>query len=206
MGQEFQNQESLRQSQRFVLSNQQQQSLKILQLSAPELEAELSALIAENPLLEYEELTPENPVAEEAPEKAPETEDEADNSASAVENSSDEWSDELPLPSGEEGAGDAELDPFFRTAAPPPDLHHQLATELELTGGLSDGTRRICSAIIDALEDNGYLRTPLADIAMNCNVGLPECESALRIVQRFDPPGVGARDLAEKLLMAGIPA
>lgn len=55
--------------------------------------------------------------------------------------------------------------------------------------------------IIWSLDENGYLRTPLADIAALAESSLPAVERALALVQGFDPSGVAARDLRECLLL-----
>jgi len=53
--------------------------------------------------------------------------------------------------------------------------------------------------IIGSLDDDGYLRVPLEDIAGECNCTVPEVEQVLRVIQTFDPVGVGARNLGECL-------
>ncbi|MDI6601108.1 MAG: RNA polymerase factor sigma-54 [Thermoanaerobacteraceae bacterium] len=62
-------------------------------------------------------------------------------------------------------------------------------------------TRKVCEYIIDSLDENGYLTVSLNDIALNVNENMYIAERALRIIQEFDPPGVGARDLKECLLL-----
>jgi RNA polymerase sigma-54 factor len=55
--------------------------------------------------------------------------------------------------------------------------------------------------LIGSIDDSGYLRTTLADLATTAQVELPVIEKALALVQTFDPPGIGARDLKECLLL-----
>jgi RNA polymerase sigma-54 factor len=59
--------------------------------------------------------------------------------------------------------------------------------------------RLIGSALIDAIDENGYLRETLEAIAERLGASLEEAQAVLDIVQRFEPAGVGARDLAECL-------
>ena len=65
----------------------------------------------------------------------------------------------------------------------------------------SDEDRGIAEFLIDCLDENGYLREPLVEIASRFGVSVPQLERILRLVQSLDPPGVGARDLRECLLI-----
>ena len=100
---------------------------------------------------------------------------------------------------GPRGEGDT---PIEERSAPAETLHDYLAWQLNLTR-LSEADQRIGVAIIDALNDDGMLTEPLADIAASagCNATLADAERVLNEVQRFDPPGVAARDLAECLAL-----
>ncbi len=73
---------------------------------------------------------------------------------------------------------------------------------------LSEVDQYIAEMIIDSIDDRGYLITDLQDILLSCQEELPELffevemdevETVLHRIQQFDPPGVGARDLAECL-------
>jgi RNA polymerase sigma-54 factor len=77
-------------------------------------------------------------------------------------------------------------------------LHDHLLGQLAVA--FAEPRRRfIGAAIIDAIDDSGYLREPLADIAGRLGADLGEAEETLAAIQGFDPSGVGARDLAECL-------
>ncbi len=77
-------------------------------------------------------------------------------------------------------------------------LRDHLAEQLALA--CSDPVdRMIGHAIIDAIEESGYLRTPVEEIADRLGASNSRVESVLRTIQTFDPGGVGARDLAECL-------
>ncbi|HEX3000568.1 MAG TPA: RNA polymerase factor sigma-54 [Armatimonadota bacterium] len=60
---------------------------------------------------------------------------------------------------------------------------------------------RIGHYLIDCIDDNGYLDTPLTDIAVELGENLERVEQVLHQVQELDPPGIGARDLRECLLL-----
>ncbi len=67
---------------------------------------------------------------------------------------------------------------------------------------LSPKEQAIAFAIIDAIDERGYLSLPLEDISETLEgASLDECEAVLRMVQSLHPPGVGARDLRECLLI-----
>ncbi len=64
-----------------------------------------------------------------------------------------------------------------------------------------EADRLIARHIVDAIDDNGYLAEPLPEMAERLGVALPRLEKLLAAVQRFEPTGVGARDLAECLAL-----
>jgi RNA polymerase sigma-54 factor len=66
---------------------------------------------------------------------------------------------------------------------------------------LPEATRIIGKDIIYNIDDDGFLKTPLADIAGTNGVALEAAEKVLGIIKKLDPPGMGSRNLAEYLLM-----
>jgi RNA polymerase sigma-54 factor len=78
-------------------------------------------------------------------------------------------------------------------------LEDHLMWQLRLSNFDAEG-QRIGATIIYNLNDDGYLDTPLEELAVQLEVGVAQIEKVLRQVQRLDPPGVGARDLRECLL------
>jgi RNA polymerase sigma-54 factor len=75
-------------------------------------------------------------------------------------------------------------------------LHSQLAVLV-----MPEAVRDAATSIIGNLDDNGYLTTPLDEIAESGGHAMPETEEALRIVKTLDPSGVGAKDVRECLLL-----
>ncbi|HKQ87613.1 MAG TPA: RNA polymerase factor sigma-54 [Candidatus Acidoferrales bacterium] len=65
----------------------------------------------------------------------------------------------------------------------------------------SETVRKIAESIIGNLDENGYLTATLEEIAASGNYSTEDVEEALTMVQEFDPPGIGARDLQECLLL-----
>ncbi len=83
-------------------------------------------------------------------------------------------------------------------------LSEHLIWQMEMTH-FSDIDRMIAEAIIDGIDDSGYLTQTIEDLLQNFShedeVEAEEIEAVLHRIQSFDPPGVGARDLQENLLL-----
>src|SRR5579863_8828216 len=65
----------------------------------------------------------------------------------------------------------------------------------------TETVRKIAAGIIGNLDENGYLTATLDELAQSGNYSMEDVEEALAMVQEFDPPGVGARDLQECLTL-----
>ena len=192
--------------QHLVLTPQLRQALHLLQLPALELEAEIAAAVESNPLLDWADEDMPAPTADgkaaEAPEREPERERDPEDGGDWEP--ADTWQDDVPGTdyggSGGGGHGDDDNDPASRMVQTQT-LQDHLSWQLHL-GHLSSRDRRIGAALVDAIEDDGYLRVPFADIAAALApdpVADDEILAVLRQIQRLDPVGVGARDLGECL-------
>ncbi len=82
--------------------------------------------------------------------------------------------------------------------AAPVSLKDHLQTQLALAAA-ADTARLIGQLLIDSIDENGYFTGSLDEIADRLDAPKPEVERVLRLIQGFDPSGVGARDLAECL-------
>ena len=184
---------TLRQEQQ--LSARQLQSLELLNLPLLELEEKLTQALENNPLLEAENA---DPLPEPEPVSEAADEDESLLPAEAAE--SEEWNDELPLPPERTSSDEAEerREYLMNSLTDLPTLQDQLEFELAMTS-LPEEVRRAASEIIGGIDDSGYLRSTVADIAMSTGEPVETVEKALKVVQSFDPPGVGCRDLPECL-------
>lgn len=181
----------LRNHQQLALTPQLQQSIRFLQLSAPDLEAEIVQALQDNPLLERQ------------PEAEYDTDGPAQESAepeSAGAEPRDDWAN-LTLP-GRHSDEDGEFERPEAAAAET--LAQHLLGQLGLTrAGGRDAA--LVALLIDELDDDGYLQTPLDEIAAclppELDVEPEELSTALRLLQSFDPAGVGARSLGECLIL-----
>lgn len=188
--------------QQLVLTPQLRQSLHFLQLSAHELEAELAEAVESNPLLDWAEAAPLSAAdpAQDQRDPAQEPGEERHDAEPATEwERGEEW----PTSGSRTGGNGDDQDAAERVAAGET-LHDYLQWQLQLSQ-LSPRQLRIGLALVDAIDDDGYLReTPEAiSTALRPDVvaDADEVLAVLRQLQRLDPPGVGARDLGECLAL-----
>jgi RNA polymerase sigma-54 factor len=92
-------------------------------------------------------------------------------------------------------------DPVSAVAGDVLSLESHLREQLRFTANVPDSVRRIILYMIGNLDPNGYLEPSVDQIAGELQVEREKTETALRILQGFDPPGVGARDVKECLTL-----
>ena len=192
-----------KQTQQQHLTMKQRQALEVLFLSRQELETKLNEMLLTNPLIEVEEVPEDALSLSDSTEREVQegTEDESLYEAEIYENS-DSWNEELPLPPEQTIDSRETVEDFLLyTPAQERPLRETLQSELNLCSGLTSAVREAAENIILNLDDDGMLRTPLEDIAMSCGASMDEISQALQIVRQFDPPGIGARNHQECLLL-----
>jgi RNA polymerase sigma-54 factor len=203
---------SLRQSQRVVMTPLLQQAIQLLQLSTLELQEVVQKELLENPLLE--EVAPETDNAE-APAAAASPDAPAPTSVEPAPleppPTSERQTDDLPFDltavmfdDHEERSLVAQEDreelPFENIVRSVNSLNDYLDEQLRFT--VEDPLqRRIGTEIIGNLDEDGYLRAELSEIATRCETTVDQVEKVLLLVQAFDPPGVAARSIQECLLI-----
>lgn len=185
--------------QQLVLTPQLRQAIHLLQLSGAELEAELIEAVESNPLLDWEEPAPLAATTEPADASAADAG--ADDTHAAHDATPTEWErEEAWSPVG--GAPEDEDGDASERVVEPDTLRDHLLWQLHLSP-LSPRDRRIGIALIDAIDEDGYLREALDAVRdallPEMEVGEEEIATVLCQLQRFDPVGVGARNLAECL-------
>ncbi|MDD5328728.1 MAG: RNA polymerase factor sigma-54 [Sulfuricella sp.] len=197
----------LKLSQHLTLTPQLQQSIRLLQLSTLELSQELDAFTQENPFLERadgeeaeaSEAKPDEFTAE-APPSASGAADEAP--AEAPSPTENDWDQDSPW-TAHDPDEDEDSD-YASLRAEPIDLRSHLNWQLGLTQ-LSDHDRKIVALLIDALDEDGYLTQDLDELAAllppELEIEPIELHTALCHLQNLDPPGIGARNLAECLVL-----
>ncbi len=197
----------LRLSQHLTLTPQLQQSIRLLQLSTLELNQELERILQENPLLERDDDSREQPVAvaetaARAADPEPATEAPATDSPAAETDGAEAIAlDDAPLPGYRDDGEDGE---HQQIAAEAPSLRAHLLSQISLTN-LSGRDHQLVALLIDSLDDDGYLTQSLEELAAflpaELEVDLDELQIALKHLQHLEPAGVGARSLGECLAL-----
>ncbi|MDT7043824.1 RNA polymerase factor sigma-54 [Candidatus Nitronereus thalassa] len=203
----------LKLSQKLVMTPQLQQAIKLLQLSRLELQQTLSQHLMENPLLEEvagdEDV--EGPAGEtgaaEGKEGTPaEGEPSTENTTAEFSEplSSEEWDNYYESDWRAGGAtqssssSDEDFPSYEQTLTKPTSLEDHLLWQLRLSS-VNETEQAIGTVLIGNIDEDGYIRTSLEEVAEEMQVSLHQVENALDLIQTFDPPGVGARDLQECL-------
>ncbi len=190
---------SLQQKLLQKLSPQQIQVIKLLEIPTMQLEQRIKSELEENPILELNETEDQGDTyEEEGNEDSPEGD----------EFSLEDYLNEEDVPNYRLNANnyskdDKQVDIPYSSGI---SFHDSLIEQLGLTD-LNDEEQMIAEYIIGNIDEDGYLRRDLLSISddlvfhRNIDVKLEDMERYLEIIQDFDPPGIGARDLQECLLL-----
>ncbi|MFQ5499715.1 MAG: RNA polymerase factor sigma-54 [Candidatus Zixiibacteriota bacterium] len=177
-----------------TLAPQLIQSLKMLQMPVLKLEQTIRHELATNPLLEE--------IDEAEVEESPETEAEVEIEENLADDTVD-W--EEFLFDDEEGYKVREQresgeETFEGSASAPTTLYHHLSDQLALLK-LSEEEHLIGEYIIGNISPEGYLTISVDEMAAELEIEASKIDNVVAMIQRFDPVGVGARDLRESLLI-----
>ena len=205
----------LKLGQHLTMTPQLQQAIRLLQLSTMDLQTEIQQTLEENPMLEIEE---ESVPSEREQQTKSESELNQQDEQLDLERSHD-LPDELPVDSEWEDIYDIatagisnstqtsseNIGDYLENQSMEGDtLAEHLLWQLR-NMSTSDTDFAIGIAIIDAINDDGYLTESVEDIHAGLvdelDIELDEVEAVLHLIQHFDPLGVGARDLKECLLL-----
>ena len=176
-----------------MLSPQMRQSLEILQATALELQQMVRQELEVNPVLEEE--VPE--VEEEtAPEEA---EEDGEDELEELRQLAEDWNT-FSAEGSQNGDTEAEArrQHFLEGIAPPETLAQHLEKQLGRLA-LDPVQRRIATLLVGNMNEDGYLAATPEEVADEADAETAEVIEMLHLLQTLDPPGVGARDLAECL-------
>src|SRR5262245_10021030 len=207
---------ALRQTQRVVMTPLLQQAIQLLQLSTLELEQVVRKELEENPLLEElpvdgaEGPAPASPDA--AAEPPPPASPPAEPVSTETSTVDSDRAEDLPFdlssvifdqadertPVSTESREDLPFENLGGSETT--SLADHLSEQLRLATDDQD-TLAIGMAIIGNLDEDGYLRAELTEIAEGTGRPIAEVEQVLTLVQNFDPRGVAARSIQECLLL-----
>ena len=177
----------LQQTQTQKLSQRQLYSVELLRLSTLELEGYVRELAQENPLVELEEVS--------AQPQGEGKDDLLGRLRWLEDNDRQNWFYQK--------FSDEELDPLSRVGTSgglEETLVSFLSRQLDRLR-LEEGEARLVRYLIYCLDDDGYLRTPLAELSRHGAIPLPRLEGALATLKTMEPAGVGAAELSECLAL-----
>jgi RNA polymerase sigma-54 factor len=213
----------LRLGQQLTMTPQLQQAIRLLQLSTLELQTQIQETLEQNPMLEIAEEGVESE-ADEAREKESSTQEKEPENRSETSETEDfdygsdspsddtipedlpvdtQWDDIYDIPTPYTGTPDDDgRDIFENQSGGGETLQEHLTWQLDLTP-MSDVDRAIATAIIDAIQDDGYLGEDIesihASVADDLEVELDEVMAVLHLIQQLDPLGCGSADLRDCL-------
>lgn len=194
-------------SQSLVITPQLQQAIKLLQMSRMELESAVRSELEENPILEEAEQLKEEDL-QRTKEAATEVEgggESANDQISQDPQKQDEFEwesyieqNQKPPQSGM--AGSEEIMNYENVITATQTLHDHLYWQVKMNG-FSEEEERAADALIGAIDDDGYFKVDMDQLAEEEKIDKGLLEDTLTLIHEFDPPGVGARDLKECLLI-----
>ena len=217
--------QGLRLSQQLVMTPQLQQAIKLLQLNRMELMEVVNQELVENPVLEELGEVPEGEPGSEGdnttedggldPEGQQTRDEEAfgeqkppeEQIAAPAENADDmNWenyiddynSSSMTAPSMKESLDD--LPSFENALTKTSTLEEHLMWQLSMTN-LTEEEKYFGELVIGNLSDEGYLNASFEDISREAGLELEDAEEVLKMIQNFDPVGVGSRNLRECLML-----
>lgn len=207
--------QNFKQLQRLIMSRQMQQAIHLLQMPVMELAPAIEMELQQNPILEYiqeEDIgSPQNQEIEEDAEDESDSGDNMEKELKFDENDFevmrklDEDFRDYFLESGEyshrRDSEQAKLQTFLESSicSETTLFEHLMRQAAETFSDKADLV--LAEAIIGNLDENGFLKVPLKEIATIQKASLKKVESILKMIQTFHPQGVGAHDIKESLLI-----
>jgi len=190
----------LKQTQKLIMTPQLQQAIKMLQLSNLELLDRIEQEMEENPALEIEERQGDLFSSMDGTLELRKKIDEKNNRYD--EGLEDEYyfGDRSFIQPGEKTGEDKKREFIEGTISREETLKEYLLSQLHLLK-IDDEELKIAEALISYIDIMGYLYVPIEKIAEELEKPFEKVEKALRVIQSLDPPGVGARDIKECLLI-----
>lgn len=186
---------TIEQNQKLVMTQELVQAIKILQFNAQELDTYVNEQLLANPVLEHDESTNSEP---------DEISSEKENEKNDLAETLDEylWDRELDDISYRQGdyGKDEEEHSYEQYVSSEVTLPEHLMFQLQFTCK-DENDRHTGRFIIESLDENGYLTCSAEEIAEAAGVGKEDVERLLKVIRTFDPPGVGAENLGQCLLI-----
>lgn len=184
-------------SQQQTLAPQMRQSLEILQANTLELGQLLNQAMEINPVLE--DITEHESLDEITDSEL----EDSENYDDWQDSYDDDMRDLAIMERRNQSMGQDAIEArehFYNSIVAPLTLQEHLIEQIR-ESGLDEQRQEDAKIIVGNLTDHGYLDAPLEELAIQLQIPLERLEDALATIQNFDPPGVGAVDLRECLLL-----
>jgi len=178
----------VQQTQKLVMTQELRQAITILQLSVLELEEYVDGQLLENPVLEIKE------DEQRETEKTSQEETKIQIDWQEYFRDGTDWNEGTQMRERDKQAGFENFVTFSTS------LHDHLLMQLHVSVTTPE---EVCIGehLIGNIDENGYLHGTVEEIAEHFHINTGKVDDVLRLLQSFDPPGVGARNLAECLLL-----
>jgi len=189
---------TIEQAQKLVMTPELIQAIQILQFNTQELEAYVGEQVLVNPILEIDpDVREEQGDRERTEEKSGDREEAAD--FDWAEHFKEREYDDISYKQWQYNSrgGDGEYT-FEQFVSSDVSLTEHLMFQLQFVP-MKQSCKLVAKYMIEALDENGYLTQPVEELAEQFHLTVPKTEEVLKIIQGFEPVGVGARDLKECL-------
>ena len=170
--------------QKTIITPQLRQAIEVLQLSAQELQDMIQEEFLENPVLEFDT------------DKKDDIEEKYDNTTINIEDFNKYLNENILS----ETFYQDKYYNFEAIVTNKISLQEHLINQLELHN-ISADSHKIAEYLIGNIDDNGYLNTTVNDVAERFNMSIAKVEQVLKLIQGFEPDGIGAQNLQECLLI-----
>lgn len=181
----------LKQSQNLIMTPQLQQAIKLLQLNNLEIAEFIEEEIAENPLLEKQDVEPRD---------SNEAEEARDVKVEKTQEDFDAGSAMADMGSGGNTNFDKLDNAFENAMSKPATLRDHLIEQLHMSFD-DPRDQMIAVLLIDQLDEAGYLRTSVTELSEQLGCSVERMDRLLEVMKQFDPTGIFAKNLEECLAL-----
>ncbi|MDD5697977.1 MAG: RNA polymerase factor sigma-54 [Victivallaceae bacterium] len=199
--------QNIEQKQEQILARHQIQSLEVLLTPLLELQEKIDQELNTNPVIEQEKSSIEELAGDPLHSATPDSDDrekhrDDENDFSEILKIAESWNGRENFNNYNSSPDDAQSkrDFMFNSLVEQPSLQQQLLEQLSLSN-CSPQLVPAAEFVIGSIDGVGYLTTAPEDIAAAAKCDVKQIRQAIKLVQSFDPPGIGARDLRECLLL-----
>ena len=195
---------TIEQTQKLVMTPELIQAIQILQFNTQELDAYMQEQLLVNPVLEVEKPAEtsderESPETGEGPDTRSEPEKAGMNETDWREYIKDRGYDDISYRQWEYSSDNKDYT-FEQYVSSDITLHEHLLFQFQFASA-KRSCRNMGRYIIESLDENGYMTLSREEIANQFNAPLEKVGEVIDIIHGFDPPGIGAKDLKECLII-----